>query len=124
MTTLILSYTMQLVIPNVSTKFQYLKCTTSWEICDEIFIDEKGKWTNKRNDKHEDVSLSYMMQVVVIALIDYGYHRADKSVMKNFIGEKEKWINKEKDKYEDAVAVALLHRKASHTQRLYEISKS
>ena len=47
---------------------------------------------------------------------------ADKSVMKNFIGEKEKWTNKEKDNNEDAVA--LLHRKASHTQRLYEISKS
>ena len=34
---LILSYTIQLVIPNVCTKFQNLRCSSSWEIVDMNF---------------------------------------------------------------------------------------
>ena len=54
---LILSYTIQLVIPNVCTKFQNPACS-KW-IVPEIsvkknFIWEKKEWTNKGNDKHEN----------------------------------------------------------------------
>ena len=41
---------------------------------------------------------------------------------KNFIGEKERWANKGNDKHEDADS--LLHNTRSHTQCLYQISKS
>ena len=40
----------------------------------------------------------------------------------NFIREKEKWTNKEKDKQEEVDS--LLHNTTSHTQHLYQISKS
>ena len=45
-----------------------------------------------------------------------------KSLTKNFIGEKEKWTNKGNDKHENADSV--LHNTSSHTQCLYQISKS
>ena len=58
---LILSYTKQLVIPNVCSKFQNPSCSSSWEIFDKIFIGEKEKWTNKGSDK---LILSHSLQVV------------------------------------------------------------
>ena len=39
---------------------------------------------------------------------------------KNFIREKEKWTNKRDDKHEDAESLYT----SSHTQGLYQISKS
>ena len=47
---------------------------------------------------------------------------AEKSVTENFIGEKEKWTNKGNGKYQEADS--LLHNATSHTQHLYQISKS
>ena len=47
---------------------------------------------------------------------------AENSVTKNFIGEKEKWTNKGNDKQQHADS--LLHNTTSHTQHLYQISKS
>ena len=44
------------------------------------------------------------------------------SVTEIFIGEKEKWTNKGNDKQEEADS--LLHNIKSHTQHLYQISKS
>ena len=59
---LILSYTVQLVIPNVCTKFQNSSCSGSWEIFDKNLIGEKlerkKNWTNKGNDKLDQI-LSY-----------------------------------------------------------------
>ena len=47
---------------------------------------------------------------------------AENSVTKSFIGEKEKWTNKGNDKQE--AADSLLQNTTSHTQHLYQISKS
>ena len=47
---------------------------------------------------------------------------AENSVTKSFIGKKEKWTNKGNDKQEEADS--LLHNTTSHTQHLYQISKS
>ena len=47
---------------------------------------------------------------------------AENSVTKSFIGEKEKWTNKGNDKQQHADS--LLHNTTSHTQHLYQISKS
>ena len=47
---------------------------------------------------------------------------SEKSKMKNSIWEKEKWTNKGNDKY--ANAESLLYNINSHTQCLYQISKS
>ena len=47
---------------------------------------------------------------------------AENSVMKSFIEEKEKWPNKGNDKQQNADS--LLHNTTSHTQHLYQISKS
>ena len=46
----------------------------------------------------------------------------ENSVTKSFIGEKEKWTNKGNDKQQHADS--LLHNTTSHTQHLYQISKS
>ena len=47
---------------------------------------------------------------------------AENSVTKRFIGEKGKWTNKGNDKQQHADS--LLHNTTSHTQHLYQISKS
>ena len=47
---------------------------------------------------------------------------AEKSVTENLISEKEKWTNKGNDKQEEAYS--LLHNATSHTQHLYQVSKS
>ena len=47
---------------------------------------------------------------------------AENSVMKSVIGEKEKWTNKENDKQQHADS--LLPNTTSHTQHMYQISKS
>ena len=47
---------------------------------------------------------------------------AEKSVIENLIGEKEKWTNKGNGKHQEADS--LLHNTTSHTQHLYQISKS
>ena len=46
----------------------------------------------------------------------------EKSVTKNLIEEKEKWTNKENDNHEDFDS--LIHDTTSHTQCLYQISRS
>ena len=51
---LILSYMIQQVIPNVFTKFQNPRGSSSWEIFDKVLLERKKKWTNKGNDKYED----------------------------------------------------------------------
>ena len=50
----ILSYSIQLVIPNVYTKFKNPRCSSFWEIIDKNFNREKDKWTNIGKDEHED----------------------------------------------------------------------
>ena len=47
---------------------------------------------------------------------------AKKFVTENLLGEKENWTNKENDKPQHADS--LLHNTRSHTQHLYQISKS
>ena len=47
---------------------------------------------------------------------------AENSVTKSFIGEKEKWINKGNDKQQHADSLS--HNTTSHTQHLYQVSKS
>ena len=61
---LILSYTIQLVIPNVCTKFQNPRCSSSQKIFDKKdCIGEKEKWINKGNDKHKHAdSVLYQVQ--------------------------------------------------------------
>ena len=47
---------------------------------------------------------------------------AEKSVTEKLIGKKEKWTNKGNGKQQEADS--LLHNTTSHTQHLYQISKS
>ena len=47
---------------------------------------------------------------------------ANKFITENVLGEKEKWTNKGNDKHQHADS--LLHNTISHTQHLYQISKS
>ena len=51
-----------------------------------------------------------------------GLIKAKKFVIVTLLGEKEKWTNKENDKQQHADF--LLHNTTSHTQHLYQISKS
>ena len=50
---LILTYMIQLVIPNVCTNFKILGAVVPKKSLTNIFIGEKEKWKNKGNDKHE-----------------------------------------------------------------------
>ena len=90
------------------------------------FIAEKEKWTNKGNDKHENADLSNIIQQILLNVcMKLQNPRCSSSweiFDKNFIKEKEKWTNKENDKHKDADS--LLHNTSSHTQCLYQISKS
>ena len=51
---LILSSTIQPVIPHFCTKFQILGAVVPEKSLMNNFIGEKEKWTNKRNEQHED----------------------------------------------------------------------
>ena len=70
------------------------------------------------------LTLFYTIQVVSNMCTKFRILAAvadEKSLMKNFIGEKEKWKKgNDKHKYADS----LIHNTASHTQCLYQISKS
>ena len=63
---LILSYTIQQVIPNVCTKFQDPRCSSSWEIFDKIkTLEKKKNGQITRMISMRMLILSYMIQVVV-----------------------------------------------------------
>ena len=51
-----------------------------------------------------------------------GLIEAKKFVTENLFGDKEKWTNKGNDKQQHADS--LLHDTTSHTQHLYQVSKS
>ena len=61
--------------------------------------------------------LSMCIQSKTLALTE-----AKKFVTENLLGEKERWTNKGNDKQQHADS--LLHYTTSHTQHLYQISKS
>ena len=62
-------------------------------------------------------TLKVYKNLKTLALIE-----AEKSVTENLIREKEKWTNKGNGKQQEADS--LLHDTTSHTQHLYQISKS
>ena len=65
--------------------------------------------------QHTSPLSGFIQNLKILALI-----AGEKSVIDFY--EKEKWTNKENDKHEDAHL--LLHNITSHTQCLYQISKS
>ena len=65
---------------------------------------------------HNILSHSQLQNLKILALKD------EKLVAENLLGEKEKWTNKGNDKQQHAAS--LLHNTTSHTQHLYQISKS
>ena len=83
---------------------------------------KKGEiWHNKSEFcflSHNTWPLSMCIQnLKTLALIE-----AKKFVTENLLGEQEKWTNKGNDKQQHTDS--LLHNKTSHTQHLYQISKS
>ena len=65
-----------------------------------------------------------MRNLKTLALIE-----AEKSAIENLTREKEKWTNKGNGKHQEADSLlqeadSLLHNATSHTQHLYQISKS
>ena len=94
-------------------------------IVPEIYLTQISNWKKKAKTNLGILvfcpviylaTLKVYTQFMTLALIE-----AEKSVTENLIGEKEKWTNKENDKQEEASS--LLHN-TSHTQHLYQISKS
>ena len=73
--------------------------------------------TNKGNEDAD-----YLLQEVIPNVYTKFQNPRCSGLTSNFIGEKEKWTNKGNDKQEDADSV--LHNTTSHTQCLYQISKS
>ena len=84
-----------------------------------------GKKGKRRQNKSQFCFLSHnilghshcVYKICRLALIE-----AKKFVTENLLGEKEKWTNKANDKQQHADS--LFHNTTSHTQHLYQISKS
>ena len=78
------------------------------------------KWKKKAKVNHSTLVFFPKLYLAPLKVYtefeDSGCNRAEISVMKCFIGEKEKWTNKGND--------SLSHNTTSHTQHLYQISKS
>ena len=127
---LILSYTMQRVIPNICAKFQNLRCSSFWEIFDTNFpmyyIGVRDGKMQKRRQKLTSASWFSFPQYTwhhsqgVYKIWRLSFIEAEKFVTEIFIGEKEKWTNNGNDKQEEADS--LLHNTTSYTQHLYLIS--
>ena len=81
------------------------------------------KWTKKAKINH---SIFIFFPTIYLAPLKvytkFGDSGAESFTTKSFIGEKEKWTNKRNDKQQNADS--LLHNTTSHTQHLYQISKS
>ena len=68
------------------------------------------------------IYLAWPLSMCIRNLKTLALIEAEKSVIENLIGEKEKWTNKGNGKHPEADS--LLHNATSHTQHLYQISKS
>ena len=107
---LILFYTIQQIIPNICTKCENHRCSSSWEIFNTnslcITLEwQMEKWKNAT--KKDKFNLSILIsspqytwchsqgvyKILKLALIG-----VEKSVIENLIGDEEKWTNKGNDK--------------------------
>ena len=134
---LILSYTMQHVIPNICTTFQDPRCSCSWEIFDTnvpmyytgVRDGKKQKWKKKAKINLGIIEswfsfpqYTWPLSRCIQNLKTLARIAAEKSVTESFIGEKGKWTNNGTDKQEEVYS--LLHNTTNYTQHLYQISKS
>ena len=128
---LILFYTIQQVIPNICTKFQNPRRSSSREIFDTNFTMyyigvRNGKMGKRRQKVITESWFSFPQYSWPISRYIQNSKTdvigAENSVTIFFFGEKEKRTNKRNDKLEEADS--LLHNTTSHTRHLYQISKS
>ena len=123
---LILSYTIQQVIPNICTKFQNPRCSCSWEIADTVFPMywserwKKGKWLKKAKN---NLTILVFFPTIYLATLkvytkfeDFGWEICDG----NFYW-RERRPNKGNDKQVEADS--LLHNTTRYTQHWFQISK-
>ena len=86
---------------------------------------KREKWKKKAKFNHRILVFFPTIYLVPLKVYtkfeDSGLIGSENSVMKSFIEEKEKWTNKGNDKQQHADS--LLYN-TSHTQHLYQISKS
>ena len=78
-----------------------------------------------KKEKGGNINLSsfvYLQYTWPLSKCTQNMIEAEKFVTENLLGEKEKWINKGNNKQQHPDS--LLHNKISHTQHLYQISKS
>ena len=85
-------------------------------------MEKRKKWKRRQNLIIESWFSFPQYTWPLSKFEDSGCNRTENSVTKCFIGEKEKWTNKGNDKQQHADS--LLHNTTSHTQHLYQISKS
>ena len=124
---LILFYTIQQVIPNICTKVQNPRHSSSHKFPYVLHWSERWK-NGKRRQKLITASWfsfpqhTWPLSTCIQNLKTLAVTGAENSVTKSFIGEKVKWTNKRNDKKQHADS--LLHNTTSHTQHLYQILKS
>ena len=105
---LVLSYTIQLVLSSIFSKFQISRCSSSWETFDTNFPmhcigvrdGKKIKWKKRRPNKFQHHVFLHTISSTLSRCIQSLKALAPmmKSGAKNVIGEKEKWINNGNDK--------------------------
>ena len=127
---LILFYTIQQVIPNICTKCQNPRRSRCWEIFNTNFpmyyIRVRDRKNGKKDGKNKSQHLGFLFQNILghsqsVYKIWTGSHRSWEIYNRKFDGQKEKWTNHGNGKQQEPDS--LLHN-TSHTQHLYQISKS
>ena len=127
-TSLVLFHIKQQMIHIICTKLQSSMCNSSWEIFVinfPMYITLEWEMERKRR-QNKSQQFCFLFQYTwplsmciqnlkTLALIE-------KIVAENLLGEKEKCTNKGNDKQQHADS--LLHNTPSHTQHLYQTSKS
>ena len=121
------------VIPNICTKFQNPR-RSSWEIFDTnfpMYYIGVRDWKKEKWKEKVKINLSILIFYLTIYLAtlkvhkkfeDSGSHRSREICNRKFDWREEKWTNKGNSKHQ--VADSLLHNTTSHTQHLYQTSKS
>ena len=128
---LVLFHIKQQMIHNICTKLQNSMCNSSWEIFVTNFpiyitLEREMEKVKRRQNKSQQFCFlsqyTWPLSMCIQNLKTLALTEDEKFVAENLLGQKEKWTNK--GNHKQLHADSLLHNTTSHTQNLYQLSKS